>query len=562
MASAGLDADPSVTQERLRSVGRGALMLLAFWALAFIGRVLAGAPDSSFGAWEDEPAHLVTGLMVRDFLAQGDYSDPVGFARDYYVTYPKVAFGQWPPVVHLVLGLWTLVLGDSRLSLILLTTLVAGLGALMTRSLARATGIPRPIPFVAGLLFLALPPVQEYSGLVMTEGPLAMTCGLAVLGFARLLERDDNWGLFVFVLGSVSSLLIKGLAMALAFLPLLAIPIAWRWGRLGSRRMWLSGVIIGALTAPWHLSFYETSTSTWSGGAGPSIGYAKYALTYYPRDLVNLGGPVVLIFAIFGMVAGLLSPGARARWAVYLAWLVSVALLLILVPSSVESRHLILIAPVLAAASISGAWVVSTRISRRHSTAWTLGLSILAFIPVGLRFPTKHFHGFEEVAKRCVYDAVLEDGPFLVASDAAGEGMLVSEFLLARGGPGGGPVLRASKVLGTGNWLGRGYQPRFSSAQELHEYLISLPVAVLVIDTTTKPKHWFEHFDQLLEVVHSFPDSWREVARIDVQRNEGIVPGGILLYELIDHAERPRQEITYDMSQGSAFRQEGPLVDR
>lgn len=536
-------------------------MLLAFWGIAFAGRILAGAADSSFGAWEDEPAHLVTGLMVRDFLAEGDFTDPEGFARDYYVAYPKVAFGQWPPLVHLVLGVWTLVLGDSRLSLILLATLVAALGALMTRALARATGIPKPIPFVSGLLFLALPPVQEYSGLVMTEGPLAMTCGLAVLGFARLLERDDNWGVFVFVLGSVSSLLIKGLAMALAFLPLLAIPIAWRWGRLGSRRLWLSGALIGAMTAPWHLSFYETSTNTWSGGASPSFGYAKYALTYYPRDLVNLGGPAVLVFAIFGVVAGLLSPGTRARWAVYLAWVVSVALLLILVPSSVESRHLILIAPVLAAASISGAWVVSTRISPKHSTAWTLGLALLAFLPLGLRFPQKRFHGFEEAAIRCVNDAVLDQGPFLVASDAAGEGMLVSEFLLARGGVRGGPVLRASKVLGSGNWLGRGYEPRFATVAALHEYLLSLPVAAIVIDTTAKPKHWFEHFDQLLEMVQAYPDHWREVARIDVQRNGEVLPGAMLLYELKGHADLPRMDFTYEMAQGTGLRGGSPEAE-
>jgi hypothetical protein len=60
-------------------------------------QVLAGAYASGFGGYPDEPAHLVSSLMVRDFLAGLDFRHPWQFAQQYYFHYPKVAIGVWPP---------------------------------------------------------------------------------------------------------------------------------------------------------------------------------------------------------------------------------------------------------------------------------------------------------------------------------------------------------------------------------------------------------------------------------------------------------------------------------
>jgi hypothetical protein len=42
-------------------------------------QVLGGAYASGFGGYRDEPAHLVTSLMVRDFLAGLDFRHPWQF---------------------------------------------------------------------------------------------------------------------------------------------------------------------------------------------------------------------------------------------------------------------------------------------------------------------------------------------------------------------------------------------------------------------------------------------------------------------------------------------------
>lgn len=530
---------------------RTLLLGLAFWAACLGGRIHAGAMTSSFGAYEDEPAHLVTGLMIRDFMREGELSSARQFAEEYYTHSPKVAFGQWPPVLHGVVGLWTFIFGSSRLSLVAMCSLVTALAALLTRALLRQCGVRDPLPTLAAWLFLSLPLVQEYAGLIMTEGPLSLTCGLAILGLARLLERDDWTGAMQFAVGAIAALLIKGLALALVLLPLAAILLAWRWERLRSKRLWAAALAVGVCTAPWYLLFYRTAIETWSGGSAPTWGYAAYALRYYPRALWDLGGPGFLGLALVGFAAGIWHREERARWSVYLAWTPVLFVFLATIPSSAEARHLILAAPVLACAATMGAWTLAGERTRERRLMLSMMILMLAYVPLGMRHPTKQFHGFEEVAMRCLVDPGLSSGPFLVASDAAGEGMLVSEFLLRRAGQEPPCVLRGSKLLGSGNWLGHGYEPRFASAAELEAFLVSLPLSVLVIDASTKAEHWFSYMEQLQEMVQRQGSRWREVARVDVERAGALYPGALQVFELRGHAQLPQIPITFRLARGA-----------
>ena len=84
-------------------------MFAALLGSVVILQVLAGAYASGFGAYPDEPAHLVSSLMVRDFLAGLDFRHPWQFAQQYYYHYPKVAIGVWPPVFYGALGIWFLI---------------------------------------------------------------------------------------------------------------------------------------------------------------------------------------------------------------------------------------------------------------------------------------------------------------------------------------------------------------------------------------------------------------------------------------------------------------------
>src|SRR6202165_1195147 len=141
----------------------GILLLIAVW-LASRGGVFR----SELTRESDEPAHYITALMVRDYIAQGMSAKPLAFAKNYYLHYPKVAFGHWPPVFYVLQAAWMLVFGVSRTSVLcLMLVTTAMLGATLY------TVVKRSDSWLAGLaaaaLFICLPLVQAYSGVVLAD---------------------------------------------------------------------------------------------------------------------------------------------------------------------------------------------------------------------------------------------------------------------------------------------------------------------------------------------------------------------------------------------------------
>src|SRR5947209_3781016 len=77
-----------------------ALAFTLLLGLTIALQALGGAWKAEFSGYPDEPAHFVTGLMIRDYIASGFPGSPVKFAENYYLHYPKVAFGMWGPLLH------------------------------------------------------------------------------------------------------------------------------------------------------------------------------------------------------------------------------------------------------------------------------------------------------------------------------------------------------------------------------------------------------------------------------------------------------------------------------
>src|SRR5438309_11882614 len=107
------------------------------WALLFTLYFLivaalqwrTNAFHSELGGSPDEPAHYVTGLLVRDYVAAGLPWNPLFYAQNFYVHYPKVALGHWPPFFYLVQAAWTLPFTPSRTSVILLMAVLTAIPA-------------------------------------------------------------------------------------------------------------------------------------------------------------------------------------------------------------------------------------------------------------------------------------------------------------------------------------------------------------------------------------------------------------------------------------------------
>ena len=85
------------------------LLLLLYFSITVLLQWASGTYHSDFGGYPDEPGHYVTGLMVRDYIAAGFPDSPFRFAENYYLHYPKVAIGHWPPVFYSIQAAWMLI---------------------------------------------------------------------------------------------------------------------------------------------------------------------------------------------------------------------------------------------------------------------------------------------------------------------------------------------------------------------------------------------------------------------------------------------------------------------
>ena len=106
----------------------------AYLGLALVVLWWGGAYSNDLGSFDDESSHVVTGLLVRDWILAG-FPAPLAYARDYYLHYPKVAIGQWPPGFYVLQALWTVVCGASVVSLVTL------MGVLQLATAESVTGV-------------------------------------------------------------------------------------------------------------------------------------------------------------------------------------------------------------------------------------------------------------------------------------------------------------------------------------------------------------------------------------------------------------------------------------
>lgn len=166
--------------------------VLAILAALIFGviQIGGGAFTAEFNGYSDESAHSMTGLMIWDYLLAGSWPHPVRFAEQYYVHYPKIAFGHWPPLFHLLEAVTWLFVPPSRLSAMLLVGCIGLAAALLLYRMARAVA-PAPAALAVSVILIAAPAFQGSVARVMADG-LSLLFGTLFLNALVRFLRDDS----------------------------------------------------------------------------------------------------------------------------------------------------------------------------------------------------------------------------------------------------------------------------------------------------------------------------------------------------------------------------------
>lgn len=480
--------DMSAPSRLLPAAAAGLLALL----LAFALQVQHGFYTSDLGADPDEPAHAVTSLMVRDYLATALGQNPLRFAEDYYARYPKVALGHYPPLYYLVAGVWLLPV-RSWAALGVLQALQIGLLTATTTALLR-NRLPMMAAALLAIGWSLLPYLQKLSLMIMSDLQVALLCLWSALAWQRFMQtRQLRWSL-TFGFLAAAAILTKGSAWSLALLPGLCVLLTGDWKLLVNARTWAAVVPVALLALPWQL-WSSRITERGMTGMTPWQHWQE-AVPFYAQTLPRvLGLPLtaLLIGALTVRIMGIM----KGRWmdplnAVLWSLMLATLAVVLLIPAGFTSRYLMpLFFPALILAVFEGLAFTHWLAGRFKVSAPALQLASLLTIVVltAVGQPAayeKHVTGYDQAFQSAAAQSTGDpDLRLLAISDARGEGSLVAAAAFDS------PLsvhkvsmLRGSKELSDQDWMGRGFKLRAQSSDEVRQLLKQRQVDWVLLDTT------------------------------------------------------------------------------
>lgn len=509
------------------------------------------AYEAELGSRPDEAAHYVTGLMVRDYMAALAPGPPMVYAEQYYIHYPKIGIGHWPPVFYVVEAVWMLVFSESHVSMMLLmATCAAALGTLAGVTAAHEYG--RTAGIMAGVAVVLVFWCQNLARIVTPDLLVALLILGAGLVYARYL-RSPTWRLSV-AFGLVASLacMTKGTGFVLAFVPPLGALMTRRLSLLKDPRFWLPAGIVGVLCTPWYLLAPSgMHTAAYSGRAMFLTAPLFTAVGTWVQLARHMGGPLTALAALGVPVVVF----RRGRNRVRLEWVVMVALvagywgLCIAVAPARDPKNLIVCAaPMVLLAAAAIAWLNSRGPIQRLPPRIRAALLMAVVAGFGIHQSSRpepfERRGYEELARDLLSNPSHEDSAVLISADGAGEGAMVVQVAMREERP-GSYLLRGSKVLGKSGWFGENRQLRYGSAAEVMEFLESVPVTTVVLDSTGPPVA--SYHDQLQQAIRENPDRWQLVARYPKRPPANAAEANLVVYRMAGQEPRPVGRIRIDL---------------
>ena len=493
-------------------------LVVLYCGVSLLIQLLSGVYRAELSHLPDETAHVMTSLLIHDYAVSGFHQTPRAYAENYYLHYPKVAFGMWPPFFHACTAAGLLLLGPARASVLVVIAVQSALfGLLLAIAVSR---LSRPaFGAAAGLLLLLVPQVLLATTSVMLDTWVAVL-ELAALFWIVDYFRTARFGsAAAFGLFAGMAMSTKGNGNAIVLVPIFLLLLTRRFALLRRPGLYVSAVLSLGLGLPWQwISWRLLRTSVpISRMDAPRV---LHLAAGYGGILVHDLGIPVCAAAVLGLAAGC-SGLLRRRWqewtaadflrAGLLGLLLAVFLFHCAVPiPGPEARYMLPAFAALLAFGVEGVrWVAARPALARQSALIPAVLAVPLLVPAALAFsiPARPALGFQEIAGGL---AEPKAGPtaILVCSDALGEGALTSEIAFHDRRP-GNIILRATKVMSMSPWDGMSYQPLTASPSELESYLESVPVDVVVVDLTAAA--WPQDRAILLQTMEQFPARWPRV---------------------------------------------------
>jgi hypothetical protein len=490
-------------------LGYAAALLIGAFFLAWSGAWSAGFSGA------DEPAHFLNSWFVSLYAREALGHNPMAFATEFYLHYPKISIGHWPPAYYAALSPVFVLVPATPQSAMTVNLLVSALpAAAIAWLLNRAEGPRLAIPGAA--LWALTPLALEGQAFFMLDQPLAACAGAATIAWLLYAERPTWMRILVFAGLAAFAVLIKGNGWLVGLVPPLHILLTGQWQLVRLGRSWVGGALARAPGLPWY--WLTAGIAADGFNYQPGLAYAGTALATNLRALAENVSTVGLAMAIFAVWAEARSRREDPRrWSLVAACLALVLATLLLqstVPADLDPRYNAPALPGLIVLALIGfARLVRILDGRRRAIAAAAGILLVA--APGLA----HVAARESKADLRLVEAAGLAAPgeaWLIDGSSGAEGAFIAA-LAVRDPKLEGYAVRASKLLADSDFMGHSYRLKFSDVAAVRTELERDGFAGIVV-TSRDGMEPLAHSAQLAAAL----DGYRLVARLPLRGRGGV----------------------------------------
>jgi hypothetical protein len=498
--------------------------------LAYLCAVLVGALavfvaksyQSGFSG-ADEPSHFLNGYFVADYLAHHFGGNPMGAATDFYIHYPKISIGHWPPAYYGILGLVFLVLPATLPVIFAINVLFAALPAIGVAA-ALSMLADRRVALAGALVYAVTPLVLEGHVMFMADQPLT-ACLVAATAVWIAFSLRPRWGTALgFALLAALAVLIKGNGWLVVFIPVFHTLLTGNWKLLLSVRLYVAAALAAGLVVPWYMLTAKIAADGFNYQAG--LPYATKALLFDLAALSQNVTPVGGLLALYAIVAEWRARRADPlRWTIVsavISLLLATLLLQSLVPVDIVARYMAPALPAVVVLAGLGAVRLFAHLRPRAPAPALAGAALAALLALPgivhlVQRTPKADTGIATVA-----DRLATTRPVLTVIDgsASTEGWFIADMAVHDSGL-HGYVVRASKLLADSNFMGSSYTLKYHSTAEVLAKLHGLGVQHIVL-VREGNKDAYPHSAQMREALAGADSGFRLSQRLTHQYRPGV----------------------------------------
>lgn len=453
-------------------------------------QMAVGAYKSERSSYSDEASHFMNALLVRDYIREGLRQNPIRFAEEYYLHYPKIAPGMWPPLFATSAGLFMFLGWSPQTATFVLLALVNAWAAWRLYRFILSFGSPLAAAVLAGVLCL-IPAIVDLATAAMVDLLILALALEATYWLARFFRTGENRHAVLFGVFSTMCCLTKGNGLALAFLPPCLAIFTRRYDRFAQRGLYIAAAMVIVFAGPpLTLSFYLDSAI---GDFGQFhfrdvIGRLFYYSVYLQQQLGTFVIGLSLIGFVVAVWQGMRSnpSDASVNKAALAALAVAGMAFHLVNPHLLSSyRYIAMVFPPLLGLVPVGIDAIASRVraesARRSLQTALLLAALVTFFAITPAFAIRLPLGVGATVDFIERSRGLPNSTTIIISDAEGEGAMVSEVARRHPVP-RATIIRGTKLVATDDWAGNRFRLLYDSPRALLKELEDLHVNYLVMD--------------------------------------------------------------------------------